>query len=42
MVLIQLDLTEKADKKARLYKEEHDLKDKKEAINEMIEKFKGE
>lgn len=38
MVLIQLDLPEELDKKVRLFMAKNDIKEKKKAVIEIIEK----
>jgi len=40
MTMIQMELTEAQDKKVELYKIEHKLKTKADAIREMIDDFK--
>lgn len=42
MVLIQVDLTKKANKNLRVYMAENDLIDKRIAVNRILEQIGGE
>ena len=40
MAKVQFDLTEKANKNVRVFMAENNISDKRNAINQMLEKFK--